>query len=226
MQKYITLLKTVKLFKNSSDTTIKNIVNCLDGYTKTFNKEQIIYNYFDKIEYAGIVLEGEVISVMLNSSGNEYTLKKHYTGNIFGESYACLPSKCSFIQIISKEKSKILFLRLSNLFKNKAIHCPYASNVTSNLLKIIAKNNVFQDSKLQIVTQKHIRSKIIMYIKHFHTNNNIIILPFNRQEFANYLGVDRSALSRELSKMKDEKLIDYSKNKINILMDTLSKKQH
>lgn len=224
MEQYITLLKTIEIFKNSSDITIKNIIRCLDGYTKVFSKDQIIYNYYDKIEYAGIVLEGEVTSVILNSSGNEYTLKKHFSGDVFAESYACLPSEFSFVQLISKGNSKILFLKLSNLFKNTAIHCPYASNVTSNLLKIISRSNIFQDSKLQIVTQKHIRDKIIMYINHFHTNNNTIFLPFNRQQFANYLGVDRSALSRELSRMKDEKLINYSKNKIELLNNTINKR--
>jgi CRP-like cAMP-binding protein len=209
------------LFKSLDDDNILHIIGCLDGYTKIYEKNQIIYNYFDHITSAGIVVKGEISVVMHNSYGNEYALRKFTQGTLFGEAYACIPSEPSAIQIIAQKQSTVLFLKFSNLFLPRAVSCPHASKITANLLQESAKSNIFQNKKIQLLTEKHIRDKLLIYLCDLNSSDLTITLPFNREGFANYLGVERSALSRELCKMKKEGLIDFHKNHLTILSDSL-----
>lgn len=221
MKKYLPILKEMPLFKHLDEEGILFIINYLDGYEKTYEKHEIIYNFLDRIEYAGIVLQGQIDMIMLNFVGNEYGSRRFIKGNLFGVAYSCIPSEESVVQVVSQEKSKVLFLKLSNLFLPKSIHCTYTAQMTTNFLIETAKNNIFQNAKIQILIQRHIRDKLIIYLCSISPYNNSITIPFNRQELANYLGVDRSALSRELSNMKKEGLIDFHKNKIYILKKAL-----
>lgn len=223
MKQYLSILKQNPLFASSDDDAIMNIITCLDGHTKKYDKNQIIYDYFDKINFAGIVLDGEIRVVMHNISGNEYNVRKFMPGNLFGEAYACVTSEPSSIQVVTQKESTILFLKFSNLFLPRAVCCPHASQVTTNLLRETAKNNIFQNQKVHLLTQKHIRDKIITYLYSLNSSKNTITLAFNRQELANYLGVERSALSRELCRMKNEGLIDFHKNNFTILSEILLK---
>lgn len=217
MKKYLSTLSQMSLFQSLDEDGILAVINCLNGYKKDYEKNQIIYNFSDPIEYAGIVLKGEVDIVMQNFCGNEYGAKRFKQGDIFGIAYACLPWENSHIQVVVQERSKVLFLKLSNLFLPRSIACVYASQMTVNLLKELAKNTVFQDNKIQILIQKHIRDKLIVYICSRNLCDNTITLPFNRQDLADHLAVDRSALSRELGNMKRDGLIDFDKNKLYIL---------
>ncbi len=223
MKQYLSILKQMPLFASSDEDAIENIIQCLDGHTKKFDKNQIIYDYFEKINFAGILLDGEIRVLMQNSCGNEYSVRKIIKGSLFGEAYACVSSECSAIQVVAQKESTILFLKFSNLFLPRAVCCPHASRVTANLLQETAKNNIFQNQKLRILTQKHIRDKIIVYLYSLNSTKNTITLAFNRQELANYLGVERSALSRELCRMKNEGLIDFHKNNLTILSEVLFK---
>ncbi|WHH58685.1 Crp/Fnr family transcriptional regulator [Petroclostridium sp. X23] len=217
MDQYYRILIDMPFFNNVSISRIPDIIRCLDGYIKDFEKEQIVYDYHNSINYAGIVLEGEIGIIMLNHSGNQHNICKYLAGELFGEAYACVTTEKSIVQIVANEKSKVLFLKFENLFKENAIHCPYASRVTSNLLREIAKKNIYQNMKIEILTQKYIRERLIVFLCSCKREDNTILIPYNRQDWASYLGVERSALSRELSKMKSEGLIDYDKNKITLI---------
>lgn len=220
---FTSILKYMQLFESIETDSISKVIRCLEGHTKTFKKGQIIYNYFDQINYAGVVLEGQVSATMINSCGNEYSVRNFCAGKLFGEAYSCAPEEPSAIQLTSTIESKVLFLKLSNLFKNQSFHCPYSSQITANLLKEIAKNNLYQNQKLQILTQKNIRDRLVVYLRSLKMKDNTVVIPFNRQELANYIGAERSALSRELSKMKNDKLININKRQITILSKDLLK---
>lgn len=219
MQQYISILKSSFLFEHCDDSAILSIVKCLDGHTRQYQKDEIIYNFYDTIEYAGIVLTGEVHAIMINRSDNEFVLCNYNPGSLFGSAYSCIPSEPSNIAITVQKDCTILFLKLSNLFLEKAVHCPFASRATANLLKETAQQNIFQTRKVQILTQKHIRDRFLLYLSTLSAQNQsdtgqVIYLPFNRQELANYLGVERSALSREMCRMKEEGFLDFYRNKI------------
>lgn len=218
MREYFSLLKKMPLFRNATDEDIIYVLRCLEAFEKTFDKNEIIFDYFDPISCAGIVLEGEVFVVMHNSAGREYGVRRFAEGDLFGEAYACVPQEPSSVQVLAHQKSRILFLKFSNLFQPYAATCPHASKITANLLQETAKNNIFQNKKLMIVTQKHIRDKLTAYLWTLpQDKDHTVLLPFDRQGLANYLGVERSALSRELSRMKEDGLLDFHKNRVTLL---------
>lgn len=211
------VLATFPIFNNLNHIGIEHVLNCLQATEKQYKKGDVIYSISDNVEYAGIVIEGFAKASTFNLNGDEYNIRTFEKGNLFGECFAFIPEAKMLMQVSAQTNCKILFLKLSNLTMDYAVNCKYASQVTVNLLKIVASNNIFQVRKTEIVQQKKIRDKLIMFLKSYKTNGNIILLPFNRQELANYLGVERSALSREMSKMKSEGLLDYNKNEISLL---------
>lgn len=211
------ILQNNSLFKNIDTDAIHNVLNCLEAKIETFQKNDIIYNYLDHVEYAGIILEGVVKTVMLNSNGSEYVVRHFETGEVFAEAYACTPEQKNIMQVISQKPSKILFLKLSNLLKPTSIGCVYASQVTANLLQNVVQKNIFQMKKLHIINQKKIREKLIALLIELRNDTNEVLLPFNRQGLADYLGVERSALSREMCKMQEENIIKFHKNRIIIV---------
>lgn len=223
MKKYLPILKSSFLFHQFDEENIFNIIKCLDGHINTYSKNEIIYNYNTCITYAGIVLEGKVHSVMLNSNDNELIIQHFNAGDLFGAAFACVPGEKSNFQIISQSMCSVLFLKLSNLFQEKAFHCSYASRTTTNLLQEIAHYNIIQSRKVQILSQKHIRERLLLYLsalKKESTSSSkpqTIKLPFNRQGLADFLGVERSALSREMCKMKNEGILDFDRNHITLL---------
>ncbi len=164
------------------------------------------------------MLSGEINAVMVNSNDNELVIRKFTDGGLFCADYACIPDEKSDVQIVTKKDSLVLFLKTSNLFLDSAIRCEHASKATANLLKESVRNNIFQTRKVQILSQKHIRERLMLYFNGLRDNstdkNKHIHIPFNRQELADYLGVERSALSREMGRMKDEGIIDYNKQDI------------
>lgn len=218
MEEYFSLLKKMPLFHNATDEDITYVLRCLEAFTKSYDKNEVIYNYFERIPYAGIVLSGEIHVVMHNSTGSEYSIRRFIAGDIFGESYACIPEALSTIQVLSHQKCMVLFMRFSNLFLPYASTCPHASKITANLLKETARNNIFQNQKIQILTQRHVRDKLTTYLYTLSQDDTRTVrIPFDRQGLANYLGVERSALSRELSRMQKEGLLDFYKNRITLL---------
>jgi len=207
------------LFKDLSNEDFEFMMTFLEGHIKSFEKEDIIIDYFRLVEYAGIVLQGQVKGVMLNENGNEYSLNLYYPGDIFATSYSLLKDESSLVQFRSIQQSQILFVKLSNLLKEDAT--PIINQFKSSLLKVVAANNTNQNKRMQVLAQKSIRDKISIYLYSMKESSSKIILPLNRQALADYLNVDRCALSRELSNLKKEGYIDYHKNEIDILNEDL-----
>lgn len=221
MRNYLPLLKQSPIFKSLDETFILHTIRSLRGYKKDFIKNEIIYNNADHIQYAGIVLKGVVSETMINSNHNEYGVRNYKEGEIFGDEYSFSNSERSLAQFVSKTDSTLLFLKISTIFNPRTVNCPKVNKLTQNLLQESYANNISKNKNIHILIQKQIRSKIIIYLSRSEAKNNTITLPLNRCELANHLGVERSALSRELSRMKAEHLIDFKKNKIHILKNSL-----
>lgn len=221
MENYLSILKESPIFKSLDETFILHIITALRGHRKEFIKNEIIYHYGENIQYAGIVLEGVVSETMINSCDNQYGVTNYKQGDIFGIAYSLFSSEKPFVQFISSNNSCVLFLNFSSLINKSNCHCCKISQLISNLLLESYKDNIVQSQNIQILIQKRIRSKLVTYLSNLKRKNNIITLPLNRQELANHLAVERSALSRELCRMKKDGLITFEKNQICILKNSL-----
>ncbi|MGC6175095.1 Crp/Fnr family transcriptional regulator [Lacrimispora sp. 38-1] len=221
MNDYIPLLIKMPLFRNIPSDKYDNVFSCLHARVRDFEKGETICGMNEPVHNAGIVLSGKVNISLLNKAGSEHSIRQFNEGTLFGEALACVPEEYSTVQIVSVEASKILFLCFSQLFSEKAKACPYASQVALNLLHEVAKKNIFLNKKVEILAQKKIRDKISIYFQLMSEHSASITVPLNRQEMASFLGIDRSALSRELSFMREEGLIEFRKNEFVLLKSSL-----
>lgn len=135
-------------------------------------------------------------------------------GEIFAENYAAIPGKELLCDVIAQQDSEILFFDFSSLVKTCQKACPYHNELILNLIRIAARKNLLFSNRMIHTSSKSLRGRISSYLSEQATinNSNLFSIPFNRQELADYLNVDRSALSNELSKMQSEGLLEFYKN--------------
>ncbi len=218
MVDYIDIIIKTRLFDNIDKKEIPNILNNFKSQKKSYDKGNIIIDTGDKVESIYIILNGKIEI----SKEYDYTRKNIVnileSGEIFAEAMALSTNKISQITAISLNKSEILKINIHNIFDNN-----FEKNdkniFIENLLKIISDKNKFLSIKNDILSQKSLRNKIVLYLKYMSNmqKSKKITVPYSRDKLAEFISADRSALSRELNRLAKEKMIELNGNKINII---------
>ena len=216
--KELNTLKKSVIFEGIDDDNIVNILDCLSSVYKTYEKDNYLYHIGDKIESIGLVLSGSVTVERYDLLGNRKIIAYIHPGDIFGESYACVNKEPLMVNIVASEDCEILFMNVNRVLTLCGSSCEFHNKLVSNLLNILALKNLNFTRKLEILTQKTTREKIMLYLEYEASKfgSTEFSIPFNRQQLADFLSVDRSALSSELSKMQKDGLIEFQKNKFKI----------
>ncbi|MGM0380128.1 MAG: Crp/Fnr family transcriptional regulator [Bacillota bacterium] len=213
------IFKNIQLFNNIDKKDIKKVLNCLKAYEKNYSKKEYIINPGDNIEIIGVVLEGQVNIIKETISGNEIVIANINKYGIFGESYAVLNKDNFPLSVKAIKPTKILFLEYQKLISTCHNQCCFHKKLIDNLLKLLAKKNMRLNTRINCVTKKNIKEKLLFYlIEEMNLiEKKTIQIPFNRKELSNYLATNRSSLSRVLSNLKKNKVIDYHKNSFKLL---------
>jgi CRP/FNR family transcriptional regulator, dissimilatory nitrate respiration regulator len=213
------VLENVSLFNSIQKTEINDILNCLDSSTKSYTKNQIIIREGMEISNLGIVIDGSVQVIREDIMGNRMIVASLSTGEIFGETFACAGIEASPVSVIADEPSIILWISIRRIVTPCSTSCGFHSQLIMNLLKILAKKNLYLNNKMELLSKRSIREKIVSYLVEQANQHktSVFDIPLNRNEMADYLCIDRSAMSRELSKLKDEGVLDYHKNSFRFL---------
>ena len=211
-------LKKLPIFFDLNDKEITSILIFFNCFEKSFQKNEFIFEIDKKIDKIGIIILGEINIIKEDFWGNRNILNKFKSGEIFGEVFA-LSKSSSNIMVEASQDCKILFLNLKNFSINSEKNSEEIIKFLTNIFKISLKKNILFTEKLEHISKKSIREKIISYLSTEAQKNktNSFLIKFDRQELADYLFVERSALSRELSSMKKEGLIDYKKNHFTLI---------
>lgn len=214
MKEKIEFLKKLPLFFNLNDEEILKVLKFFNGYEKKFSKNNFVFEIGKPIDKIGIILSGEINIIKEDYWGNRNILNKFIKGNIFGEVFAISKSLPLNIAVETSCETTILFLDFSNFSLNLTCIDIEINKFLSNIFSISLKKNILLTEKIEHITKKSIREKILSYLSTMalKKNSNNFDIPFDRQELADYLSVERSALSRELSSMKKDGIIDYKKN--------------
>lgn len=161
-----------------------------------------------------MVLSGGVNIFVVSYWGQGQIFGHVKAGEIFGENYAALPGKELLCDVIAAKNTGVIFFDFSALVTTCQNSCPYHNELILNLIRIAARKNLLFSSRMIHTSSKSIRDRVSSYLSEQATinNSNYFSIPFNRQELADYLNVDRSALSNELSKMRADGLLDFYKN--------------
>jgi CRP-like cAMP-binding protein len=215
---YINNLKRSKIFQNITDKDIRKLLPCLKASVKKFKKNQIIFHQGDFIEKVGIILYGELKIEKIDFWGNSSILKILTNYEMFGEIYAFEKQPLE-VSIISNTDSEILFINFNKIISPCESACTFHTQLIINLLKIFANKTAAMNKKIEILSKRSIEDKLLTYLKSISlkTKNNEFSIPYNRQELADFLGVNRSALSKELIRLEKDGIIKYHKNNFKLI---------
>lgn len=218
----IKLLSKTALFQGCSEDDVCNMAKHLDFKTAKYKKGTAIYKDGDTVTDIGLVLSGSVQIGHIDFLGNNSILGIVDTGDIFAEAYACIPDERLMINVMANENCEILFISVPKLFSPCTV-CKVQSRLVQNLMIISAQKNLQLSRRSLHTSPKTIRGRLLSYFSQLisEQGSNKVTTPFDRQQLADYLNLDRSALSKELGKMKKDGLIEYRKNifEINIFSD-------
>lgn len=210
---FLFLTKTL-LFRGTTEAEAESMLRCLGSYTKRYTKGELIYRAGEVIENMGMVLSGSVHIENDDVWGNKSILSLVDAGQIFAETYACIPGEPLMVNVTAAEKTEVLFLNAARLFQTCPKSCTHHNKLIQNLLQISAQKNLVLSRRILHTSSKTIRGRLLSYFSEqvIQSGNYRFTIPFNRQQLADYLGVDRSAMSGELSKMRHDGLLTYEKN--------------
>lgn len=202
------ILKKSLLFKGIESENYRSILFCLHHYLKDYQKKSTILGFDDKVEKLGIIISGSVDLLLNLPSGDSYLIDRLNPSDIIAESFAASNSSLGSFEYRSFTDCSILFLDVPRACTKKC-NCnnKYKYFVMENLVTLLAKENLFLNQKLLILSQKKLRDKILLYFS-LIGDKDIKDSSLNKSELASYLCSDRSSLSRELNKMKSEGLLN------------------
>ncbi len=214
MKNYSDIIQNSVLFRNTTQENTAAMLECLDARIKTYSKEEYIFEAGEIISSVGMVLDGTVHILKDDFWGNRTIISEVCPGQIFGETYASLANEPMGVSVIASKKSQVMFINISKIMNICSSACQFHTNLIQNLLIIMAQKNLTLTKKIEHITKRTTREKLLSYLSEQSIKNesSSFEIPFNRQQLADYLSVDRSAMSNELSKLKDENIIEFEKN--------------
>lgn len=215
-------LSRVPLFKGVAPADIAALLECLDARERRYREGDYIYRMGDTVNAMGLVITGAVRIETVDAWGTTSVIGFKDAGKAFAESYAALPHTPLMVGVVAARDSDILFVNVSKLHQSCSQACGFHGQVQANLMRILARNNLMLSRRIMHVAPKTIRGKALAYLSSQATaaGTNEFDIPFNRQQLADYLGVDRSALSAELSKMQKEGILTTQRSHF-VLNDTV-----
>lgn len=209
-----TSLSETALFREITEGETEHILKCLRARQIHYKKEEMIFREGDVVTSLGVVLSGSVLIENDDIWGNRSVLDRAGAGQIFAETYACVPGEKLMINVIAAEASEILFLDVGRMLRICTNICSCHNKLIRNLLAVSAQKNLRLSRRIFNTSSKSIRGRLLSYLSYQALENGSceFDIPFNRQQLADYLNVDRSAMSNELGKMQKDGLIRVERN--------------
>lgn len=207
-------LSQTELFSGISPEETETMLSCLGASEKHYHRNETIFHTGETVRSLGIVLSGSVLIENDDVWGNHSILDRAGEGRIFAESYACVPGEKLLVTVTAAEDSDILFLDISRILGICPQTCSHHTKLIRNLLTVSARKNLHLSRRIFHTSPKNIRGRLLSYLSYQAVQNGSgeFDISFNRQQLADYLGVDRSAMSAELGKMQRDGLLAVQKN--------------
>ena len=207
----------IDLFENVSNNEVLELLKCIGIKTKIFRKNAFILKAGSKIDYLAVILGGNAVMSKTDSFGKQTVIEKLKMNDIFGHNIVCCGLDKSPVDIVAENECEVLFLPFEKVVTPCEKLCPYHLQLIKNVMKMISKRNSLLNDKIDIIGQKTTRDKILALLETYRNGQKVFSIPYSREEMAKFLCVDRSAMSRELCRMRDEGILKFSKNHFEIL---------
>lgn len=219
MKKYINILKSCPLFEGIADENLLVMLTCLSAKMEFFDKKYTVFAEGTPARFIGIVLTGSVQVEKTDYFGNRSIVSVSQKGEMFGEAFACAEVKSIPVSIIANEPSEIMLINCSHILHTCEHNCGFHQKLIFNLMKSLAVKNIGFHQKIEVTSKRSTREKLMAYLLLCakKAESNTFSIPFDRQELADYLGVERSGLSAEIGKLRKEGIIENSKKQFTLL---------
>lgn len=219
MKKYVKQLLDYPLFYGVQEKDMEPLLNCLGGYVKSFKKGEYIFFEEENVRHIGIIISGSVDMIKEDIWGNKTMLVRMRREELFGETFTCGADQSSVVNFFASSNALVLFLPFERVMHSCSMTCVFHHRLIENMVAIIARKNKQLMEKVEVISKKNLRDKILSYLSHQAQKHGTkyFEVPLGRVELADYLCTDRSALTRELNIMREEGIIDFDKNMFQIL---------
>lgn len=209
------------LFKNISMDELPHLLTCLKSRSTTFPKDYTVIDEGDLTDEMGVVTSGSVNIVRHDFWGNRTVVTNIGVGGTFAESVAFtqVPSE---VAAVTCESTTILFLDINKVINTCSTGCNYHQKLVENLVRLLSQKNLELMKKINHITKRSTREKLLSYLSEEAKKNpseKTFTIPFDRQQLADYLCVERSAMSSELSKMRSEGILEYHRSSFTLLSE-------
>lgn len=217
--KFNSLLKETILFRGMKEEDITGVLSCLGAEKREYKKGEFIFRAGEKAVLVGVVLNGKVQVIKEDFFGNRAILTEVTSASLFGESFPFAEEERLPVSVMAVTDSEILFMDYKRIITTCSSACVFHSKLIENMLFIIAKKNVLLNEKIQVMSKRTTREKLLSYLQNqaMRAGSSSFTIPFNRQELADSLCVDRSAMSNELSKLQEEGILNFHKSEFVLL---------
>ena len=219
MNNYISVIKHTQLFSGIGESEIESMTNCLSMESHHYKKGDYVYRSGEFVRVISILAEGALLIQQDDYWGNRSIVSSVSVGDIFGEAYAMQNSHAVLNDVVATDDSVVLTFDVGRLLTVCSNGCAFHSQIIINLIQSLSSKNRMLTQKIDCMSKRTTRDKLTVYLSEQSqkAGSPSFAIPFNRQELADYLAVDRSAMSNELCKMRDAGMLTFEKNRFTLL---------
>ncbi|MBR3486836.1 MAG: Crp/Fnr family transcriptional regulator [Clostridia bacterium] len=217
MKKYADVLKGSKLFANVSEGEILAMLACLDAKERHYKEGEYVFHQGETVDSVSVLAEGALLVQADDYWGNRSIITSVSPGELFGQAY--LAGEAIMNDVAAAKDSTVVFFDAKRVLTTCSSACPFHNQVIRNLFFALSETNLRLVTKLGHIQKRTTREKLMSYLSLMakKAGSNSFTIPFNRQELADFLSVDRSAMSAELCRMRDEGLLRFNKSSFTLM---------
>ncbi len=219
MEEFYPILMGCPLFSGIEEEHLSGLLRCLEARTVPIRKGQMLFSAGDRASVLGIVLEGALQLIREDYDGNRSMVSRITPAEVFGESYACAGMEVMPVSVVAEENCAVLLVDCRRIVTTCCNACSFHSQLVRNLLHLVAQKNLELNRKMQILSHRTTREKLLAYLRSEskRKGSRTFTIPYDRQGLADYLEVDRSGLSVEIGKLRKTGIIECEKSCFRLL---------
>ena len=220
LKKYLQILKKCPLFLDIAEEDLLRMLVCLGARVEYFDKKYTVFSESSPAKYVGVVLSGSVQMVQMDYYGNRSIIGEIPASQVFAEEFACAETRSLPISFVANEPGEIMLIDCSHILHTCHNNCGFHQKLIFNMMKELALKTILFHQRVEITSKRTTREKLLAYLnaQAQKAGKDSFEIPFDRQELADFLVVDRSGLSAEIGKLKKEGVIETEKNRFTLLM--------
>lgn len=219
MERFLPILVKSPLFEEITEEELGEVLGCLGTKCAHYHKGEAILSEGDSADYLGVMLSGSVQVFRLDYYGNRSLMGRLHAGDLFAEAFACAGVETMPVSVVALEETDVLLIQAQRILHTCSSACPFHRQMIYNLMRILALKNLACNEKIEVTSKRTTREKLMAYLmlQARRAGSNVFSIPFDRQELADYLEVDRSGLSAEIGRLRREGVLRSERSRFTLL---------